>query len=415
MKLIRNFKEFRDKKILDKNNYSTLESYLLLESNVVYSEKFRRVLTKMGEDKVAKNLLAIENKDLEVISNYFDVKADNENMVTFTPDRVAQEVLSSKKELVRYTGGVGGWLTNNAEANKTIFTALGYEPKQKEVFNPGNTEIGEIIGKYKSEKTGKTWVYVKFPAGEGIYNETKLVDATPDLKKVVFSKSRQEIRIGRVVRLLLTANNVTGIADAEIEKFVNDFRATLKIMNDIFSNFAIVDGNDLGFWYHKRNYLEPNKGNLGSSCQAVGRLDWLEIYIKNPQTVKLVILKSPDNPDKILGRALLWNLDDGSKLMDYIYTSKDSDEKIFKDFAKHNGWHLTRWNDGENLTFTATLNPGRFDKMPSIDTMNNWDPATGKISSNYFPGSERTRWTEDHNDEDENEYEDEDNYDDDDY
>jgi hypothetical protein len=384
---------------------------LILESNVIYSDKFRKALTKMTDNQIAKQLLEIENKDIDVLSNYFDLKNDNENVITFTPDKVAQEIIKSNKELFNYVGG-GGCMTNNMEANAKIFQILGYTPKVDKcpVYHPRNDEAGEIISKTTSEKTGKTWCYVKFPTGEGVYDETKLRKANIDLNKTMFDKSRQEIRIGRGIRLLLGASGIT-VRDSDIEKFVNDFRATVKVMNDIFSNFEIVDGEKLLYWYHRKNYLEPNRGTLGTSCQAVGRPDWLEIYIKNPETVKLVILKSPDFPDKIIGRALLWNLDDGHKMMDYIYTSKDSDRKIFGDYAKHNGWYQID-EDGIR-TYTAHLTTrGEFDKYPSVDTMNNWNPETGEISNHSFPGSEDIIWS---NDGDGDDWNDDDDDNDDDY
>ena len=376
---------------------SFLLEKLILESNVIYSAKFKKALTKMPDSQIAKQLLEIENKDLEVLSNFFDLKNDNENVITFTPDKVAQEVLNDKKDLVRYIGARGGWLTNNIEGNADVFTVLGYTPKVDKgpVYQPTHDEIGEVISKMRSEKSGKTWCYVKFPGGEGVYNETKLERKDVDLKQAMFSKSRQEIRIGRGIRLLLSSNGVT-VTDAEVEKFVNDFRATVKVMNDIFSNFEIVEGEMLLYWYKRKNYLE-NKGTLGSSCQAVGRADWLEIYIKNPETVKCVILKSPEHPDKILGRALIWTLgdtDEGKKMMDYVYCSRDSDEKIFLDYAKHNGWYQ---RDVEyNKTYVAYLTTRcEFDKYPSVDTMNYWNPTTGKISNKSFPGSKSIVWSND--------------------
>lgn len=386
---------------------------LLLESNVIYSEKFRRVLEKMPNDTIAINLRGIENKDLDVISNFLDVKSDNENFVTFTPDRIAQEILKSDKKAIVYDGGHGGWLTNSLETNSKIFTSLGYAPKSTDVYAPNNGEVGELISKIKSEKTGKIWCYVKFEKGEGVYNETKLKEPDQDkLNKLIFTKNRQEVRIGRVVRGLLNANKNSGFSDSQIEKFVNDFRGILKVMNDVFSNFAIVEGDDIGFWYNRKNYLDPNRGSLGSSCQAVGRLDWLEIYIKNPETIKLLILKSDEDPNKIIGRSLLWKLDDNNFLMDLTYTMKDSDRKIFLEYAKLKGWNAMNENDSYTKTFISHIKPITFDMYPSIDTMNNWDPNTGKISNQYFDGSHYIEWSEEDFDEDDNDYDEEDDYDD---
>ncbi len=402
MKLVLEYKEFISEKLL-------LES-LIIESNVIYSTKFKNILSKMKDNRIAKSLLEIENQDLDVTANFFDVKIDNDNIVTFTNDRAAQAILKIDKEMVLWTGNRGAWLTNT-EANQNIFKRLGYNAPEigTPVYQPTGTEIGEVISKWLSPRTNKTWAYVKFENGEGVYNSERLKDAHEDLKKKVFSTSRQEIRTGRAMRTLLNAKGLT-FTDAEIETFVNEFRGILSVMNDVFSRFEIVDGEDLFFWYKRENYEFPRMGNLGTSCQAVGRRDWLEIYIDNPETVKLLILKSFDNPDKILGRALLWNLEGDKKLMDYIYVSKDSDKNVFKEYARAKGFIIRE--EVHNETWVAYLKPkpNGYDSYPSIDTMRNWDRNSGKLSNNRFPGSEEIYWDNDGDGDDEQWEEEDDDY-----
>ena len=62
---------------------------LILESDIVYSDKFRLALSKI-ENPLSKTLLGIENKDLDVRSNYFDILMDKNDTVSFIPDRRAQ-------------------------------------------------------------------------------------------------------------------------------------------------------------------------------------------------------------------------------------------------------------------------------------------------------------------------------------
>ena len=386
MRSLNKYEEFIVEKLL-------LEQ-LLLESNVIYSQKFKRALSKLPDNEIAQKLLEIENKDLEVVSNFFDIKIDNDNILTFTPDRVAQEILGDTREFVKYVGRRGGWLTNNIRTNGAIFARLGFTPTTEEVFHPNNNDAGEVISRVTSEKTGKTWCYVKFPTGEGVYNIEKLRLVVEDKKKIVFTRSRQEVRTGRAVRVLLQAYNFN-TTPAAIETFVNEFRAVLSIMNDVFSRFEIVEGADLGFWYNRRNYEFPHQGTLGGSCQAVGNLRWLQIYIDNPQTVKLLMLRSENYDDKIIGRALLWTLDDGRQVMDTIYTSKDSDRNVFIEYGNAKGYIQMSYGQ----TFTAHINPGTFDQYPSVDNMNNWNPETGQISNKPFPGSTRIVWSQDDNDE----------------
>jgi hypothetical protein len=165
-------------------------------------------------------------------------------------------------------------------------------------------------------------------------------------------------------------------------------------MNDVFSRFEIVEGEQLVFWYHRKNY-ESESGSLGTSCQAVGRADWLEIYSDNPDTVKLLILKSFDNPDKIVGRALLWYLEDGKILMDYTYVSKESDKNVFKELAKSRGYIIKEDNYNDTFVAYTKIKIEGYESYPSVDTMRYWNRNTGKISNQWFDGSNEIIWTQD--------------------
>ena len=98
----------------------------LLESDVVYSEKFRKVISNIPSP-ISNKLLEIENKDLPVRSNYFDIIKDKNDSITFLPDRKAQEILKDNKEVVNFVGGDAGWL-KHSESNNDLFTKLGYTP-----------------------------------------------------------------------------------------------------------------------------------------------------------------------------------------------------------------------------------------------------------------------------------------------
>ena len=56
----------------------------IIESDVVYSDKFRLALNKI-ESPISKSLLDIENKDFNVQSNFFDISTDKNDTVSFVP------------------------------------------------------------------------------------------------------------------------------------------------------------------------------------------------------------------------------------------------------------------------------------------------------------------------------------------
>ena len=365
---------------------------LILESDVVFSQKFNRLLYKM-DHPIAKALLDVENKDFPVRSNYFDIELSKNDTVTFIPDNKAKEIIGNK-ELVTVSGGA---LTHNMDQNGALFRELGYVPEGPKAYRPqGNDEIGEVIAKVTSKVTGNTYAWVKFENGQGVYNITRLIPKTKIAD--VWVKNRQEIKIGRAVGALLKTANIESFLQKDIETFVNLYKAAIDKLNDIFSFFEVVSGDDIVKWYNYKNYLE-RKGTIGASCMSDVPARWLEIYSANPNQVSLVILRSSERDDRIVGRALLWTLDDGKKFMDRIYTMKDSDVEIFRDFAKENGWYSKCLNAStpsgeafgpkgkEELKLVVHLDKKDYGNYPYLDTLKYFTPGEGLITNKHTTGS----------------------------
>lgn len=373
----------------------------LLESNVVYSNNFRKVMSKI-EHPLAKAILDIENQDYPVRNNYLDVNLKANDKLGFIPDRKAQEILGDSKVYVNFVGSGGGWLRNKP-VNQGIFDKLGYTYEEGvEPYQAPSVEVGEIIAETISETTGKKWVFVKFPNGQGVYNAEKLriVDTK---EKALWSKGRQEIFVGRGIRALLTSAGVKFL-DKDLEEFVNLYKATVDKMNDRFQYFQSVKEQEIGHWYNYRNYKERS-GSLGSSCMSNVNPDYFDIYMSNPDVCELVILKSEEDDSLIVGRALLWTLSDGKKFMDRIYTIKDSDVQLFRDWAKENGWYSKQYNSstdsgraidpntGEQVdlgTLIVNIKKGMYEAYPYLDTLKYFRPQEGTLSNKRTGGEEYT-------------------------
>jgi hypothetical protein len=292
--------------------------------------------------------------------------------------------------MVRFTGSGGGWL-KHSDANKSIFQQLGYEP-EGDAYQPNSIAIGEVISKMTSQTSGKVWCYVKFPEGKGVYNQEKLRVVDERLKEV-WSKNRQEVRIGRAIRALLTVAG-ENVLDKDLEVFVNQWKATVDKMNDRFQYFDVVDGEDIGHWYHYSNYKERS-GCLGSSCMSNVNSNYFDIYIKNVDVCKLIILRSIEDDSLIVGRALLWTLSNGKKFVDRVYTIQDSDVQLFRDYAKENGWYTKQYNSSSDSgraiapdgtlvdlgTITVDIISGMYEAYPYLDTLKYFKPREGTLSN----------------------------------
>ena len=365
---------------------------LLIESNVIYSKKFKSILNLI-QHPVAQKLLGIENKDLDVQSNFFDINPEKNDVVTFTPDRRAQEFLKPEKKFVKFIGRNGGWL-RHTEGNNEIFNKLGYTPSEgQSPYEPQSDEVGEVIAQHRSETSGRTYIYVKFPNGSGVYNFDKLVKVdNPEMEKI-WSTNRQEVRVGRAIRALLVSAGEE-VLDKEIEEFVNLYKSSIDKFNDKFSYFQIVQGPDIAFWYNHKNYSKVRSTPLWNSCMSNVDDEYFDIYVMNREVVKLVILKDPEDENLIIGRALLWKLVDGKLYLDRIYTNSDSDVQLFRDYARQNGWWQKAFNgslatsnaidpsDGNIKTIhnlEVKLRPGYYDSYPYLDTLKYFNGDIGHL------------------------------------
>lgn len=152
------------------------------------------------------------------------------------------------------------------------------------------------------------------------------------------SKYEQEIKPVKFFNSLLETNNMPHLTEDEIENLIGVF------CRDINAHFEIVSGDDISKYYNGRRYMSQDN-TLGNSCMRYSDFEEMgvfNIYAKSPDC-KMLILKD-NNQDKILGRAILWNVhsDDGNilngkQLLDRIYVTNNAFVTLFTEYAKKNG------------------------------------------------------------------------------
>lgn len=155
--------------------------------------------------------------------------------------------------------------------------------------------------------------------------------------------NRQEGKIGRVTRKLLTDYDLRNITDAEIEKFSNLVFAYVSAngdgesdVNDTQIKLFVCNGSLIPLYYDHHCYNNNvSTGNLYDSCMKTREYEYFEIYETSPDNVWMAVAKDIDN--LVIGRALIWVSNDGTKkYMDTIYASTEV-RQIFINFAKENG------------------------------------------------------------------------------
>lgn len=194
-----------------------------------------------------------------------------------------------------------------------------------------------------------------------------------------------EIKIGRLTRQIidlynhtLVSMNVESVSSidasaSDIESFVNGFKSKYDyILSNAKDKIKIVKGDEIKFYYNEENYSKKY-GQLAYSCMRYEECeDFFDIYESNDSISMAVML---DTTKKILGRALLFKLNNGDTFMDRIYTSDTSDTLVFIQWAKENRFLYKEKNNSNSSTYIMTpsnnyQNGIKMDLVVKIDKYN---------------------------------------------
>ena len=217
---------------------------------------------------------------------------------------------------------------------------------------------------------------------------------------------RQEMKIGKLARKILKQSYIDSITDADFEKFTNCVKSYISLIGDEDGSgkkleLRLIDGDDIYDAYDADNYstILGKDSNLWGSCMRHEECrDWLSIYADNKKVCQLLIAE--DTEKKILGRAIIWKLDDGRVAMDTIY-SPDSIRETFFNYAIKEGWYYKSSQschhhnfdryDGEHNQDSnfnraiVTLTHHQYDVYPYMDSLY-YLSTDGRLSNEMFTG-----------------------------
>ena len=265
--MVSNYKEFITESII----YN-----LIAEAKIEYMNKFKDILLQM-KSEVAKELLDIIGKDVDITLNYIDI-TDKDDTLSFYPSK------TKFKYKITDRG-------HTYPSFEKLFTASGLT--HKDVHTLPNGTIGKIVKIFDEEE-------LKSISGTE-YRNTKIAHfisddgqhsfiATEGLEKLP-STRKQESRVGRIAIKLLQSVNKK-LTDKQIEEFVNEFKSKIAILNDKFKLFELVNGEMISYWYDEKRYDRSKLGTLHSSCMRYTKCQkYFGIYISNTEACKLLILK----------------------------------------------------------------------------------------------------------------------------
>jgi hypothetical protein len=377
---------------------------LISESVFQYSDGFHKILSRINLP-IAKSLIGIKGKDINAPQNYIDIILDEDDMITFISDAKASEILD-KREILYIVSDEEKFLTKSIK-NKDTFDRLGVQLDGDFFNGPEEDDIGRIIAETIGNN-GSSYVLFEYTspvdAGKvgkkGVLNKNCLSPTEEiDLSKL-WGSNRNKVKVGRFVRSVLKANDIS-FNDRDIEGFVNSYKSEIELINNAFMKFDVVEGNLIAKYYNHETYKLSLNGTLGNSCMKNKSDDYFDIYVENPDKVKLVILYDENGSisdgkytsSRIQARALLWKTDQGDMIMDRIYTNYDKDVELFKKFAEKNDWWskkhqnsscnfvAQRGEDSKNPIYTIKVSKFDFDYYPYLDTFPYFDKVNGILTN----------------------------------
>jgi hypothetical protein len=178
-----------------------------------------------------------------------------------------------------------------------------------------------------------------------------------------WKEQRTELSIGRFATKISqkAGKNFTPV---QINTFVDKFKAYIDFQTTKKDKFEVVQGEEIRKWYDEDTYEDPEY-HLSNSCMRYSRCQkYLNIYVENPNQVTMVIMKGTD-PNKIIGRALIWKLKDETYYLDRPYANNDEDINLFKEWGRSKGYTVY---GADYKNKEVVLDKAEFSSYPYMDT-----------------------------------------------
>lgn len=342
--------------------------FLIDESVVYLSTPFKNILRRL-DHPIAKALLETEgtNPKDDISLVHFDVNSDN--FLIFNTSKNVSSILKNywKREDDFFDSKISKHITDE--------------------YLPG---LGDDL-----------WTLANWGSSNLIHHNLFGGKGTLTGNDDPWFKSTSPIKVGKLVNKLLPGRFSPG----EIEDFTNILKS---IVEKEKTSFKIVEGKDIENYYQTINY-DRSGGTLNNSCMLNKPSSYFEIYTKNPDKVRLLVM---EKADKVVGRAFVWKLNfcndlNGIKIpveyfLDRIYSTKDSLVHNFHSFAIKEGWAyrtVNHYEHPERITFQGknlNVNMGvvlgdfNYSKYPYMDTFKIYDTENKTLHNEEDKSSDGT-------------------------
>jgi hypothetical protein len=391
----------------------TYKEFILNEAKIHVSDELSQVLniistnTPDSETNWAEKMKSLIGNEVETNINYLTT-SDNPDMVKWRPDDKANAtylIWMPQRYYKTATESIGGRIPEGEATGRLI--------RKLSTIEAARLLKGDIKALQMAQfeyQEGHQILHIEFKDRKG-KGECFISDKW--CKKSPYRATAQDFRMGKLFKSLMLATKWNPSSE-EVEHFHTEYvNAVKKLKKMDQDRFEIVEGEEIRKYYLETSY-DVLKHTLGNSCMRHARCQsYFDIYVQNPNQIKLLILRSIEDPKKISGRALLWyglNTRPGddfeykwgmkewttkANFMDRIFVSNSKEERMFKEWAINNGFlfksnqdHLPQpiskdTKSREIMTFWIELESGtpKSERFPYMDTMKNYQPEKGVLTN----------------------------------
>lgn len=361
--------------MLNYNNF-ILESYVensINEGRLIFSNNFTNLLTSIDSD-ISEYLIRNANSECDDINaNYIDLGTKSD-----TASFIQDNKISVKDIIFKLTNLYRFCREGFAVVDKSGFSTNGLVGSLNRNNNAFRLLDSAVVGDC-------TLYHLQFIDNPEEYVIVyKLLDDDSIMTPINDIRGNTDIKIGRLVGKILNSLKIK-IKPNDLEDFVNKYKAAFELINNVESNFKVVKGEDIRKYYLNDNYFKADRvlgSQLWKSCMSYDYCqEYFDIYVDNPDVINMLVLLKDD---KVLARALLWDVDGGINYMDRIYSISDSYKLTFESWGRKNGYTL--YTDKSKGIMSVDLKPVEYDTYPYMDTFRYYNPKTGVATddSDYF-------------------------------
>lgn len=371
--------------------------FLINEAKIQFFSDFEEILQLM-KSPISKSILDLKDKDVSIDFNYFGL-TDKEDIITFVQDskvgddKVIYEVISYPWTMLNTYAIRDRFGINLKYESYPDVGTIGYI--KNKIPQPKTYSESRELGLYNSNVVNSDICHFVTLDGKNYIIAEEYLDQK---RKFTNDNVRENpIKIGRIARKIFTKLGIQ-FSDSQYEDFVTEFKSKFELTRNRFRNFELVSGELIRKWYLVDNYQQDPRSTLQNSCMRYKKCQpYFDIYVYNPKVCQLLINKSQKDPSKISGRALIWTLKNGDKLMDQIYYSREQEKRIFEEYAISQGWiYLNKDGvfikgdqvvDGDD--FSVQLSEWEVKYYPFMDTFKYLNRHTGVLMENVSHSEER--------------------------